>query len=210
MGIDPLHEGDGEEDALSHARSVLGAYREGVLLFGEHHVPVKFVTAHESGRLIASLPAAALLASDHTLMVPEESDDALQLMVTPEQVSESAATDRWMAFHGTPEHVRWADLWIESAKHGAWVFDGEALMLPNPLAPAEPAACKRLNGDKAALARVCQRYAGVVIPSPTCVGIDPAGLYVRASFGVVRVAFERETRDADDAMAVIDAMVRSC
>lgn len=210
MGIDPLHEGDGEEDALSHARSVLSASREGVLLFGEQHTAVKFVTDHQTGRLIVSVPAAVLLATDHTLAVPEDSDDALQLLVTPEQVEESVSTDRWMAFHGTPEHVRWAELWVESAKHGAWVFDGEAFMLPNALAPAEPSLCKRLNADKAALARVCQRYAGVVVPSPTCVGVDPAGLYVRAAFGVVRVSFDRGARDGDDAAAVIDAMVKSC
>ncbi len=209
-GFDPVREQGSEDEALGHARRVLASSREGVLLFGEQHTPVKFIADPESGHLVFSVPAAALLASDHTLMVPEDSDDALQLMVTPDEIEESVVTDRWQAYHGMPEHVRWAQGWIESAKHGPWVFDGEALMGGNPLAGEEAAVCKRLNADKAALARLCQRFAGVPVPVPTCVGCDPEGLYVRASFGVVRVAFDGRAASGADVERMVGEMLKAC
>lgn len=209
-GIDPTRDGQSEDEALQHAVRVLASSREGVLLFGEQHISVKFITDPATGHLILSVPVAVLMASDHTLMVPEDSDDALQLMVTPDQIEESGVTDRWLAYHGTPEHVRWAQAWIESAKHGPWVFDGEAMMQPNPLAAEEPAVCKRLNADKAALARLCQRYAGVPVPVPTCVGCDPEGLYVRAAFGVVRVPFDNPAESAEQIDGTLAAMLKAC
>ncbi len=206
---DPTRDGQSESDALEHARHVLASSREGVLHFGETQINLKFVADGRTGRLIACVPAAVMLASDHTLFVPEESDEALQLMVTPEEAPESEATDRWQAYHVQPEHVRWAELWVESGKHGAWVFDGEALMLPNPLVESEPALCRAVNADKALLAKVCQRHAGVVAPSPTCVGVDPGGLYVRAPFGVVRVWFERPADGGEAARAAYEALARA-
>lgn len=207
--VDPTPGDPTETDALEHARRVLASSRDGVLQFGETQVPLKFIADGRTARLIACVPAAVMLASDHTLFVPEESDEALQLMVTPEEAPESEATDRWQAYHGQPEHVRWAELWVESGKHGAWVFDGEALTLPNPLVESEAALCRAVNADKALLAKVCQRHAGVVAPSPTCVGVDPGGLYVRAPFGVVRVWFEREAGGADGAKAAYEALARA-
>jgi len=197
-----------EEDALEHALDVLWGSREGMLAFDEHTVPAKFVSDPESGRLVMSAPVAALLAAQVVLFVPEETEDALQLLVSLEEVKESAVTDRWQVYHGEPEHVRWASVWIDSGKHGPWVFDGEALMLPNPLARAEPALCRRVNSDRAALARVCQRRAGVVVPDPLCVGIDPRGMHVRARFGVVRVRFERREDDAGAAEKALERMLR--
>ena len=207
---DPMRDDQSELDALDHAHAVLSASRTGLLHFGERTMDLKFVVANETGRIIASVPAAVLLATDHTLMVPEETDDALQLLLTPEEAAESDSTDRWLAYHGQPEHVRWVEFWIESARHGPWVFDGEAMMRPNTVAAAEPAVCKKLNADRAALARVCQRHAGVVVPTPTCVGVDAGGLYVRAAFGVVRVPFERHAQDTTDLTTLIDALVKSC
>jgi hypothetical protein len=209
-GSDPMRDNESEDAALRHALQVLAASREGVLLFNDQHVPVKFVTDPATGHPIMSVPAAVLLATDHTLMVPEDSDDALQLMITPDAVEESIITDRWMAYHGTPDHVRWADAWVESAKHGPWVFDGEAMMRRNPLAGAEPGICKKLNADKAALAKLCQRFAGVPVPVPTCVGADPDGLYIRAAFGVVRVPFEQPAEDAAAVDETVAAMLKSC
>ncbi|XOV76375.1 MAG: hypothetical protein ACFHWZ_05470 [Phycisphaerales bacterium] len=38
-----------EHDALEHARSVLSAYREGVLFMDDQHAGIHFVTEHGSG-----------------------------------------------------------------------------------------------------------------------------------------------------------------
>ncbi len=205
-----LPEDDNDAAAVAHARRVLESSREGVLCFEDHTLAVKFVADGADGRLVLNVPAAALLATEHTLMTPEESDDALQLLITPEQIEESALTDRWQAYHGAPAHIEWCEAWIESARHGAWVFDGEAIMAPNRLAADEAALCKALNADKAALSRLCQRYAGVPVPTPTCVGVDQRGLYVRAAFGVVRVAFEDEVGDAADVRRRVSEMLGAC
>lgn len=201
---------DGDAAALAHARRVLESSREGVLCFEEHTLPVKFIADGADGRLVLNVPAATLLATDHTLMTPEESDDALQLLITPEEIGESALTDRWQAYHGGAEHTKWCAAWIESARHGSWVFDGEAMMVANLLAGAEAALCKGFNADKAALSKLCQRFAGVPVPVPTCVGVDQGGLYVRAAFGVVRVAFERDVGDGPGAERAVAEMLKSC
>lgn len=199
---------ESELDAIGEAYEALVADCVGVLRFGgdEQALTIKFTPDNETGRLVSSVPVAALLAVEHVLFVPDERDGALQLMLSPDEMEECAATDRWQAYHGAPEHVRWGAFWIDSARYGSWVLDGEALMSPNVLAKDEPALCRRLNEDQGRLAAICQRYAGVVVPSPVCVGVDGGGLHVRARFGVVRVRFEKRVRDRDEAMRVIERM----
>ena len=180
---------------------------------------MRFVNEHATGRLIASVPSATFFSQHLVLSVPDETDDALQLMVSAEEIDESRVTDRWLAFHLSqagyseshvqddaepgrefPDHTKWAAFWVDSAKHGPWVFDGDALMLPNPLAELEPGVCRTLNADKATLARLCAAHTGadsvgaevVGVESqgePTCVGLDPAGIYARLAHGVVHIPF---------------------
>ncbi len=200
-----------EHDALEHARSVLSAYREGVLFMDDQHSPIRFVTEHGSGRLIASVPAATFFASQHALFVPEETDDALQLLLSCEEIEESASTDRWMAFHmgesEFPDHTRWAAFWIDSAKHGPWVFDGEAFMAPNPVADLEPKTCKAINARRDELARVTAELTGAdATDGALCVGVDPGGLYVRLRHGVVRVPFP-EPQESPSEIETLDTLV---
>lgn len=201
----PLEPADLE--ALEHALAVFTADCEGRLTLDDQAIHLKYIIDPASGRMTGSVPVAVLHAAELVLSVPEETDDALQLLLTAEESAESAATDRWICYHGDPEHVRWATFWIDSARHGPWVFDGDAFTLPNPLAAAEPALCKLLNADKAKLAALCQRFSGVPIPSPVCVGIDPRGIHIRARFGVVRVRFDSVLNDADSARAEIERML---
>lgn len=193
--------------ALEHALSVLDASREGVLQFAGETIPIRFIVNGANGRLIASIPAAALLAVDAVLHVPEETPDALQLQLSLDEAQEGPATDQWQAHHGQPEHVRWSEFTIDAARHGAWVFDGDAMMRPNTVAPGEAALCRTLNSDKPRLAALCQRFAGLVVPDPTCVAVDPAGIVVRARFGVVRVFFPQRAADAEAAKSQIESML---
>jgi hypothetical protein len=172
-------------------------------------VAIKFVIDPASGRLIAGVPAAVFFAPELLLYVPEGTEDALQLLVSAEEEDEGPLTDRFTAYHGPSEHVRWAGLMIDSARHGPWVFDGDAMMRSSRLAEAEAGLCKTVNADKGALVRACQRYGGVVAPDPVCVGVDDGGLHVRVRFGIVRVRFERRAKDAADARAMIEAMLKA-
>ncbi len=207
-GEDPMREEAAARGALEHALDVLHATREAVLAFEDNFIPVKTTIDRETGRLIAAVPVATFFAPEHVLFVPDESEDALQLLVTPEQVEESAATDRWMAYHGDPEHVRWAMMWIDSGKHGPWVFDGEALTLPNTLAPAEPALVKAVNErGPQPLRRLCRRLHGVDAEHPLCVGVDQHGIDVRARFGVLRAPFAQPANDPDHAVKLLDKLL---
>lgn len=201
-----------EHAALDHARSVLSAYREGVLFMDDQHAPIHFVADHGTGRLIASVPAATFFASHHAMYVPEETDDSLQLLLSCEEIEECFATDRWMAFHmgdsEFPEHTKWAAFWIDSAKHGPWVFDGEAFMAPNPVAELEPKACKKINSRRDDLARVTAELTGAdATEGALCVGVDPGGLYVRLRHGVVRVPFPEPEEGEGSTIETLDTLV---
>ncbi len=203
-----MNEERSEAEALEFAHQALAASREGVLrINAEDSVPVKFTTSNTDGRIVASVPVATFFASEIILFVPEEKEGSLSLVLSAEELDEGPETDRWMAYHTESEHVRWGIFYVDAAKHDGWVFDGDAMMRSNLLADAEPAIVKKLNADKGMLVKLCQRFAGVVVPDPVCVGVDQAGMHVRARFGVVRVPFEREVRNADDAAGMIDAMV---
>ncbi|MCG8443337.1 MAG: hypothetical protein MI723_16160, partial [Caulobacterales bacterium] len=157
-------DGNAEHEALGHAQSLFASYREGLLLLDHDHTPIRFVTEHASGRMIALVPAATFESAHPTLFIPEESDSSLQMLVTPEEIEESATTDRWMAFHISeadhPDHTHWAAFEIDSAKHGRWVFDGDPFMAPNPAAELEPRVCKRLNADPERLAKLTTLLTG--------------------------------------------------
>lgn len=203
-----MSEARSEAEALEFAHQTLAASREGVLrINAEDSVPVKFTTSNADGRIVASVPVATFFASEIILFVPEEKDGALSLLLSAEELEEGPETDRWTAFHIESEHVRWGIFYVDAAKHDGWVFDGDAMMRANVLADEEPALVKKLNADKGLLVKLCQRFAGMVVPDPVAVGVDQGGIHVRARFGVVRVPFERTAKSADEAAAMIDAMV---
>jgi len=184
-----------EDEALEHGVEVLRSNCVGLLAFDEAEVGIRYVLDPATGRLVAPVPVAA----ENVLYAPELTDDALRLLLSPEQIEESSMTDRWQVYHGEPEHVRWAMYWIDSAKHGPWVFDGDAMMRPNPLASEEPALCKEFNADPPRLRTLCLRGAGVEVAQPLCVGVDDGGMHVRAPFGIVRIKFPMEANEAGQA-----------
>ena len=204
-----------ESMALDHAIGVLATCREGILRFAEHHVPIKFVVANADGRLIASVPVATFFSAEHMLFVPEESDEALQLLLSVEQIEESHDTDRWLAHHlnpelgiDQPEHTKWAACWIDSARHGPWVFDGDPFMQPNPIAADEPRLCKAINADPDRLRAIATHAADTDIDNPICVAVDQHGLLFRARFGVIRAAFDEPATDAAAAERGIERLAR--
>lgn len=207
---DPFHDPGAEQRALEESLDLFDSYREGVWAANDSAWPVKFVCCGESGRIVCCVPEEALDAPEHVLYIPEEQADTLQLLLTPDRCAESAATDHYLAYHGRAEgvhHPAWAACWVDAARHGPWVFDGDAFMTPNPAREAEATLCRRLNADKAALAALCLRFGGLIVPQPTCVGVIASGLHVRARFGVVRVPFARRVASPEEAAREVDRML---
>ncbi len=189
---------------LERARAMLRAGYRGTLQFDDHFVPIRFVVDPATGRLASPVMVAMLAAPETLLFVPEESADAVQALVSLEEIDEHhSVADRWRIYHGEPEDVRWAIIYIDMAKLGGVVLDGDALMTPSALADAEPALCRLLNEDKDALGRAAERVGGMKIESPVCVGVDEAGLDVRARFDIVRVPFDAPAIDEAAARAEI-------
>ena len=195
-----------ESDALDRAIERLFAHREGTLHFDEHFIPTPFITYPESGRLVMPIPEAAFFAHEHIFFVPEEAHDALQLLLSLERAEESALTDRWMAHHGEPEQVRWAECYIDAAKRQPWVFDGDALMLANPLAGDEPWIVRTLNEDDQHVARVASSIVGKEATEARVVGVDDRGAHVRARFGVLRAHFPERVANGNDAVDAFRAL----
>lgn len=183
--------------------------RVGTLFADEAIFPVAFVTDGATGRLVFPVAPQALDAGQHVLQVPEESDDAMQLLLTLHPIDREAheACDRHLAYHGSPRASAWVAASIDSAKWSGLVYDGLALNVPNALREAEPKLVKRANADRDALRGACARRAGVEPAEPLCVGVDPDGLDVRARFGIVRVAFDEAAQTREDAEAAIDRLL---
>ena len=198
-----------ESAALDAALRTLDTYRKGSLAFGEHVRPVRFVVDNEEGRLVFPAMVAMFEALELVMFIPGETDDALQLLLTLDEVDpeRSAGVDRWRIHHGEPEDIKWAAAWIDAARLHSFVFDGDAMMRANPLAGAEPGVCKRLNADRAALRRLTLANTRVDVEDPLCVALDPGGIHIRARFDILRINFPERVETAQGAEKAIDALL---
>ncbi len=191
-----------------HARSMLLRHRSGVLAWtdiGEDRVElVCFVLDPGGGAIVMPVSNQVVEAESHVLHVPDEGDDALQLLLEldREHAAGEALVDRWRIHHGDPPRrlpgdykgepakAWWARCRVETARLGPSVIDGESLLTPNPLAAIEPRLCRRLNTDRDALKRICAAVAGASPSAPVCVGVDDEGVHIRADGGLLRLDFD--------------------
>lgn len=197
-----------EAEIITEARGFIRANLAGAIAFDEEVVPLKVVVAPD-GALVAPVMVAMLRAFDVVLFLPEESDEAMQLQVTLEEIQDkgehAALCDRWRIYHGEPEDVRWARISIDAAKFGGRMFDGLALMQANALAEAEPRICRKVNAEmRDLLKKACLRVAEVEIEDPRLVGVDPLGFDVRGRFDIVRLDADPEIADESDAYAALE------
>ncbi len=194
-------------DRVLAARAFLGAHKAGTLEFDDNFVPWKFVVDPADGRLCGPVMVAALLASQHVLHLPEETDDpgAMRVLLSPEQLGDDPPiADRWSIYHGEPEDVRWAAVWVDFAKWDGVVVDGDALMATHPFASEEAALVRGLNADTDRLRALCVSVGGMRdVESPLAVGVDSLGVDVRARFDVVRLPFPEEAGDGEAARRLI-------
>jgi hypothetical protein len=197
-----------EDKGLSDAQRKLRGHRVGTLLFEDNLRPVKFVVDPASGRVVLPMMVAMVQTDHQVLMIPEETEDSLQLLLDVESIGEhEAVTDKWRIYHGEPEDIHWVSCWIDSGKLSGLVFDGDALMMPNPLAGDEPRLVGAMNARRDDVKHLCARYAGMEVEKPLCVGVDAWGMHVRSRFDVLRVELPREAESRDDFVSMIDGML---
>jgi hypothetical protein len=194
---------------LSQARTMLRTWTSGVLRFNENVRPVRYVIAPD-GRLVMPAMVAMLSTLDTALHIPNEDPDALQLLVELHELDpdgpEGALSDRWRIYHGEPEDLRWAVLDIDLARFREASIDGEALVMANPLAEAEPKLCALINDNHAeALKTLVADDLQISTEGPLLVGTDPAGLDVRADQDVVRLNLSL----GDDPQAASGVLLRA-
>ncbi len=200
------------DQIVDQAVATLRAQYTGELRFDEHLRPVNYVTA-PSGHLIAPAMAAMLRSFDTVLFVPECADDALQVQITLEQFEEASAeygalADRWRIYHGEPDDVYWAKLYIDAVRFKDQVIDGDAIMQQNPLAQHLPTLCRTINTDHRDDVRLlCKHLAQLDVEDPIVVGVDSLGLDVRRKFDVVRVPFPSSQTTPDAAMQELARMI---
>jgi hypothetical protein len=191
-------------EAAAHLRR----NREGVLLADNLAIPVRFVVEGEAGRIVFPADGTIMGAEELVLFVPgeaPENDNELQLLLSAGLASESAA-DRWRAYHGQPTFQSFGSFAIEDSKFDGVVVEA-AISGPSPLVPIEGRLCKRLNADRARLAKACLRISGVEVKEPLAVGVDGHGVDVRARFGIVRIEFADPVDNQASAEWAIDELL---
>ncbi len=203
-------------DAPALASRAVRSFTRGLLRLDEVFHPCRFVLDPATGHPVLPMPRAwdprSPEGSDDAgvvLYLPDDSDPAAQLVVTPTPLDPRShgAADRWRAYHGEAREPAWALLRVESVRFGGEVFDGDEVIRASALRADEPRLVRELNADRARLAAFCRGATGIDPESPLAVGVDPDGVDVRASLGVIRAEFERPCPDADAARREIDALI---
>lgn len=185
----------------------LHGHLEGLIRFDENVIPIKIVIDQE-GRIVAPVMVAMLTAGDTVLHMPDEEDDSLHIMVTLEGFEETGVdgelADRWQIYHGEPDDVRWAIMHIDAARLDGLFYDGDALLVPNPLAGCEAAICRWANQDLVeGMQRACFEQHEVELNDPRLVGVDPLGFDVRGRFQVMRLTSPEYLADEEAARSVL-------
>ncbi len=169
---------------------------------------MRFVALPEGGSLILSVDKQAVGASECVLFAPEEGEPEVQYLLEGVETTEEAdaACDRWLAYHGAPDHAHWLRARVDSAKFGQNVVPGLDCLPPNPIGRNESGVLRRFNAHPEAIRRACEAIRGVHVADPVAVGVDPYGVDVRARFGVVRLSFGMVAQDAEAAQAAGDVL----
>lgn len=197
---------DSPRDITRRLRSLF----EGVLLADDHAESVYFVLDPASGFPVAPVPNwlldedGAHDAADLVLMTPDENSDSLQLLCRARAINPAEfAGAYYEAHHAKSPEGTLCLLEVESIKSGLTLASGEDCCVLNPLIKVIGAICRTVNADRDRLAEACDRALHVKPQAPICVGVDPDGLSIRARFGIVRIPFDIEPQNAEQALSLV-------
>lgn len=189
----------------------LRAHVDGVLRSADRIEPVKFVLAPATGDPVAPVPGEIIDEGECVLLVPDEAEGALQLMVRPVELDArmDADCDRWLIYHiKARAATRWARLEILAAKRFEHVLDPDQIRTPSPFAGSEARALKGLNAQPTLAADVAAQITGTRPNQARFVGVDPWGVDVRTTLGILRVELEPPMGAIEEIDAALGAIVR--
>jgi len=192
------------EGSSQNAVALLRNFREGVLLADDvpHHAP--FVIDGRLGRIVIPVTREVADAEQLVLFVPEERDDAMQLLIDAKEIEPDSSCDRYLAYHGRAPHPHWIAAKIDAVRWADSILDGDEFDLRNTLHDGEPALLKKLNTDRAVLSRVCDHP---VSAEPVAVGVDPFGIDIRTRRGLVRIRFDGAIETGNDAALMVEELL---
>lgn len=184
--------------------SILRAHRSGVLLTPEGPRSCPTAIDPVGGALIAPLADHEAELESATLFIPEESNDALQVLILPAHSAQAGDTDsdRYRAAHGAPDPIRLFRLKIDGARLGSRVVDGPDIDLKDPFATESASLRRAMNADRPALGKAVS-YLGLSLglrqgETPVVVAVDPEGVDLRGPLGLARFPFERRASSAEE------------
>lgn len=197
-------------DFAGEARRQVRRYVRGVLRLKDAILPTPFVVDGRDGSIVFPCDHEDAVGTGVVLYVPDDGFDEMGLLLDAEPFPArfDEVKDRHQAYHGSAEALDWVRCRVDSAKWRGGVIPGQELIGANPLRPVEPGLCRVLNEDRDRLAEVTALLTGVRPESGVCVGVDPIGMDVRTRVGVIRVEWPREVEDAEEATAVVGALLR--
>jgi hypothetical protein len=195
---------------LTRAHAILQESRSAVLASDDRVDACQYVLDGETGRPVACVPPAALLADEPVLFIPDESPDALQLLTIPEQIdANKRCCDQWKAYFGPQAQGVFVRFSIDCGRLGPEVIDGDDLMRRNDLLNDVAALCGHFNRKPGAIRSLCTKV-GCASPEPALlVGVDGYGFDVRTKFRVLRFAFGSRASGREDAARRIELMIEN-
>ncbi|MEO1585618.1 MAG: hypothetical protein AAFR96_13740 [Planctomycetota bacterium] len=188
-----------------HLEFALRADRRAVLLVDGIPIERKTVLDNDRSRIVVPVPPSVFDADEVVVWVPEERDDALQVLVSPFEIDGQieATADRWRIYHGEEPDAHWAAAEPIGIRLGRTVAGGDEVDLTNRLASDEPSLCKAFNEQPDALGALAHAFDRRTHGDCTLVGVDHLGLDIRSRWDVVRVPFGHGILSADAASAKI-------
>jgi len=182
---------------------------DGILRSDELFDPVRLVIDPDSGFPAAPVQPEVFAALSWSLYLPEDRPDAVQLAVTVREIDpmNHAAADRWTAYYGKPRFARFAVFDIDFCKRLDEVLDGDDVRLHHPFRKVEGALCREFSIRSDELRAACERLSRTSHPTARVVGVDPYGIDVQVSLGVMRLEFDEPATSADHARALVANML---
>jgi len=202
---------DPNADILNRANHLMRSAWSCTLLYDQVPFETRCMIDPRSGDFIISIVKDALDATDITLACPRDSFDArIRISIELDEAITEEQSDRFTAYH-LPST---APLLVVGKYEYAKLDSGEVVTpdqcsLVNPLIGEMAAFCRLLNADRDRLSRVCKCVSGVAHESPLAVGVDPTGIDIRASYGLVRLVLPTPISENTNAMSILEALLES-